>query len=722
MGLFKIVIASVLLAGTWSGCGGSSSSTATTDLSLGVSVATPTSANFSLPQKGFGAKVVEASTSGTTVTCEDTSGNVIGTGCTTTSDGTCTITGLTAAQLQAGVVVNAADANDVEIHAYRQYSSTETATTLETVPVNSKEDLAYSVTLDACGGTLGDCPATVDRDCLQEATTALIGDDTPSTSDLGGYAEAALSAMAAAHINATAGVNPSDLARQAIGGTVTGLADVAGTTTSTGSVPVVDAFTNFATLMDSIKTAYCDKTEGSSTWDTVKAAGTTAGETFSPKAVAGIFKVFQPTELGEYEVEDFRGYATSIPTITGGFQIFGDNAKARQTARNSFREGMFVDPTKAGVAMGMMAATFPEASGGIRNFDNFDPERAGQAARNVFLDYVDAAGGSLADSQTLFDKFGPALRDPTYMQAAATGGTAAFGDFVAGFVAAPGSFVSADFLGGIKNPPGGGCTTSTDCLPCDTCLNSICTSNSAKMGSSCTADSDCDDITTCTGGQNILFGGAKCMCKSGIPTGANVFTIAGQGPGNFGTTVTGPADGTPGGACGPLTQCTQGACSDSANGGVCLSATFKKGAFAPCSGGSECLSGTCTGNSCAPDASSAGTKANGQPCSAPSECASWFCCAHNECGDNLGKCSNPPSAFDGAFEAGFGDKAAIGAACTLNTDCASFFCQSAVCATPPSGGGAITGQPVGSPCFAPTECASLFCNFSSGNGGICQAL
>ncbi|MBI2500684.1 MAG: hypothetical protein HYW02_04315, partial [Deltaproteobacteria bacterium] len=329
-------------------------------LSLEAQVSVASTSSFSLP--GLVVKnVTESTASNKTVTCQDLTGATIGT-CTTDSSGECTITGITEDQVKAGVVLVAAT-DTVLLHSYRQYTAEEIAatpagTSLEAVPVNSEEDMAYAVAQTACSGNLASCD-TVDRDCVVEATTAMATGGSPSESDMKGYVEAMLEAHKVAISNAPAGTSPADLLKKGLDGDPAAYTGVAGTRTPTGSVPISDAVQNFDAMMDKITTAYCAKTDAAtkSVWQQVREDAKTGQETFQPKAVIGIFEGFKPSELGEYEIEDFRGFAQALPQLDNGFDMFANHEKARLAARNMFREGAFTDPSKAPVALGVVAST-----------------------------------------------------------------------------------------------------------------------------------------------------------------------------------------------------------------------------------------------------------------------------------------------------------------------------------------------------------------------------
>lgn len=710
------------------GCGGGSSSGATdaTDTtasggySLTAAVAVPTSANISA-LKGVsvraGKAVTEAVAVGVPVHAEDKAGTSIGTGCTTGADGKCSITGLTSAQLTDGVVV--VKDGDVPMHCFNEFSSEDIAAAdAGTPPVmncNTEEDLAYAMTVQQCGGSLGSCPETVDKKCIREALTSIVGDGTPSADDMLGYGDAIVQAFATAHINAQPGQNPAGLFINAMGGASTDFVGIAGSAVS--DVPVVDAVTNVKTLGDTIKESYCEKADAAaqSTWTEVKAAAVSGSEMFDPKAIVGPIARFTRSEIGQYKPEDFRAFAGAVPLLDGGFQMFGgSNDSARLVVRNMFRQGGFVDHAQAPVVMGVMGAAFPPParSGDWSTIDwtGYDPAVGALAADNTRLAYVaGAAAGSYKDPNTMFGAFYDALSDATRRQSFANGGA---GDFVNQFVADPNNFRPAEHFGKILGGPGTPCERSDECLPCDTCSNNVCTQNSGKMGRTCMSNSDCDSFTKCAIGFDVSLGG-QCMCASVIPEGKPVMETVGGTAALYGTTggYMRPPPGTEGGPCGPQAPCGAGlTCSDSTYGGMCYPATFKKGPFAPCSLGTECMSGTCSSGACAPDANTVGSRTIGQACMGPVDCASTFCSA--------GLCAEPPRAFMDAYNQFANTLYPDGHSCTSNDVCGSHFCMNGFCA--PLMGMQPTNMPMGSPCMSPSECASGRCNFSGGYSGVCN--
>ena len=701
-----------------------SSSGSSDGLSVEASVSQP-STNVSalkLPSGVRGlmmqAAVTEASAEGIVVHAEDTAGTEIGTPCTTDSTGTCDVTGLTSAQLEAGIVLVAEDAEGVPIHAYQEYeaadvTAAEASGDALAAPVNTETDAAYGVLEYFCNDDLANCTGsedslTVNRDCIVQATSALMGDDDPSTDDLGGYAEALYEAHANAIAGATAGANPADLMREALGGDPTGFTGTAGTTVGDDDIPVEDSIENFVIMMDTIRDSFCAAAAGAET--TYETTHTEAGTEFDPAAMVGMFRYFTPDEIGEYEVEDFRGFAGALPALDGGFRIF-DHPEARRTAVNMFRNGGFADPTKAGAALGFMGATFPPPAiaGDWENIPwggTFDYEASARAAALGWLEMGDDA--ATFDPSTIRDKFNTTFSDAGHRQAILVGGSSAIGDFIGGFVNDPNNFVPANHLGEIKAPPGGACEDDDDCLPCDNCSNDVCTSLSTTMGSSCTDDDNCESVTTCVGGFISSFGG-HCMCTAGVPTGAPV----GGGAGFFGVTdgFGPPADGGEGAPCGTdLPACNGGRQCSGQDHGVCIGGTFKKGPFAPCTADAECFSDDCSDSGiCTADGDIAGTKAVGQGCSGPAECSTFFCQA--------GLCAIPDHINDD-HALGTNDKKADGESCITPFECASFVCAGSPLTCQPGGGG--QGQPPVPPSNLPTgafcidddECLSGNCGFN----------
>lgn len=724
--LFGFAFLSANFVGTW-GCGGGGGAGGESGgLSIQANVAAPTTSALSVSSLAVGdrigtsgsKRITEETAAGVECHAEDLEGNEIGTPCTTDDSGSCEITGLTADQIAAGVViVTETGMHDLVFASDEEIADAEAGTPVPST-VNTESDMTYAVVTHECSDDLAGCGATIDLDALEEATMAVVGDDDPSADNLGGYAEAVLEAHATAIEAGTGDRPPAELLEAALEGDPSAITAIVGESVS--DVPVADAVTNFGAMVTEIVESYCDPE--TATWDTVKAEG---GEEFDPKAIVGIFKGFTSTEISEYEPEDFRGFAAALPDLLGGFTMFGAHDEARRALVEQFRLGAFADPTKAGPALGMLAATFPPppSEGDFRgiDFSGFDPSVGARAANNGFLEYVGSAT-SFANAGDIYSKFNSTLSDSTYRQSWATGGSAACADFIAGFVANPGEFVPGDFIATIKVPPGGSCTSSDDCLPCDTCKSGVCTSLSTKMGLSCTTNDDCDEVTTCVGAYISGFGG-HCMCTAGVPTGAFVHSGEGSGPLAFGATdgYAPPPAGGEGSPCGTgFSPCLSGlSCTDPLHG-VCVSSTFKKAPYAPCSSGSECESGSCTSGLCAAftadqlstfssDGTTIGLRANGQPCATGSECASFFCSA--------GICASPPTEF-GSATTGTGLKA-DGSSCTLSSECASFFCSGGICTASSgfgtgsgTGTGTPTGLPPGSFCLSNSECQSASCNLA----------
>lgn len=742
-------------------CGGSGSDTASTSgtstdgdspstrgsLGIEATVAQPTNASVSEAlgrsiSRSMGyvkpKAVSEESAAGVVVHAEDTEGTTIGDPCTTDASGTCEVTGLTAEQLEAGVVLVADDGttvlHDIEQPTAEEIAAAETSGDPIAADVNTESDMSYAVVSSTCDGDLKNCQATIDLPCMKQAIAAVMEDATPQTDDLGGFAGALFTAHAAAISNAVQGQKPADLMKQALGGQTSVLTAVTGESVS--DVPVADALSNFGTMMDAIKESYCEiPTPGEKApWRDIKES---AGDNFDPRAMAGIFTGFTPTEFGEYHPEDFRGFAQALPNLEGGFQMFGLHPEARQAAIEQFRLGAFAgaDSGKVGAALGFMAAAFPPppiaGAWGDMDFSGLDPSVMARAANNGFLTYVDGTN-QYANPGDIYSKFKDVLSDSDQRQAWAVGGSGAgIGDFMQGFISDPNGFIPADAQRFLKSPPGASCSTSADCLPCDSCVNSICTSLSTKMGASCEDNDDCDEITSCVGGF-IAGRGGHCMCNAGVPTGAFVHSGGGQGPQNFGQAggIALPPQGGIASQCSNSNPCAGNdlQCSDP-NGGICLPNNFKKGPFAPCSSDNECQSNKCSSNICetfstmqlsnlnggsGSGSGGIGGRTLGQSCAAPAECASFFC--------QSGICAAPPSRFDGAIHDD--DKKENGQSCSFPSECRSFNCMGFPNATCQEGMAGPSGQnsgpgggftpptnlPVGAFCIGNAECASLSCN------------
>jgi hypothetical protein len=697
----------VILVGLVSGgvsCGGSSSSSSdTTTYPVTASVALPAAASISSPFKSVSPfkAITETAAVGVEVQAKDAAGNEVGSPCITAADGTCTID-LTAEELEAGVVFESEN-----MHAYRLYDATDIALIAAaplTAPVGATEDVVYALTAAACGGDLAACPSTVDPGCLTNAMKALPDNDPANTSAIDGYIEGLVSMQGNAF--ARGAEDATDALIAAFRGSPAGFVSAVGSDT-VSDVPVTDAVTNGALVSSTIQSAYCtrDGTTGVSPWETARAAAPTTDIGTFGKAMAGPFEFFTPSELqgGLYEPEDFRGFMTAGPQLDGFFEKVGGsgNDLARRAFTEGFRQEMFADPTRAPMAVGFLGATFPTAVGGVIPWTGnaYDPTTASQAGRNAFMDLTGSGSFNPASytPNMINSGFQPMMGDPTHRNSFANGGGS---EFVGSFMGDPAGFVPANFVGQMQSPPGGSCTTSENCLPCDNCLNSICVAGSSKMGSVCLTDSDCDAITLCIGPPNAAFAsvaGRNCMCASVVPTGLGVYTGGGAPPQPFNPAGGGgyvpPPNGNPGGACGIAMPCIAGYSCTDALSGVCVPAGFRYPAGHSCGTGADCVSNICTSSVCiAGGGETVGIRANGQPCAFPNECQSMMCMA--------GICS--------PMGGSPGDLKPDGSTCTTGDQCGSHYCgPSGICMQQ-------GGLPAGQPCTYAMACQSMACNFATG--------
>ncbi len=748
--------------------------TADSGLSLRTTVSVPVAADLASPVSrlkfrasktakavGVHPHFLEEVASEATVSVTDLGGTPLldseGTAITATTDasGVCDLTGLTSAQLAAGVMVSAV-VNGVEIQSYVQptaeeITAAEAGTAIEE-EVNSTTDMAVAVLGATCGEAgLPACGTTVDMPAVQEAIAAIVDSDGDGVSDdeitgdnLAGLAAAVYAAEQSAILNGGTGTAPADILGEALqeGGDASVLQAIVGT--SIEDVAVADAVSEFKEMMTTMVEAYCTKDESDqSAWETVKAQVETNGETFAPTAVTGLFKELEPGEIANYTPEHFNGVMTAMPTFAGGMAAFSGSESARRAVIEQMRLGAsFNDGTKAGMALGLVMATFPKGASGAIDFtadSTFDPEVAARAAQNTFLEFENQGDVTLLNPEEVFEKFHDTLSDSDYRRSFASGGTFTFGSFVEGFWDNRDNLDAFDptqFDDMIRMPPGAVCESNSDCLPCDSCVSSVCTSLSTVMGLSCATNDDCDGITSCVGGFMSERGGS-CLCATDVPMGAYVHAD-GEGPKVFGDSGEGgwspPQGGEEGSACNSSLPCHNGMTCSSAGSGVCLGSDFKKGAFASCSANSECASESCTGGLCtmmsaaqmetfyddrsgggsgsSDGTAEVGIRVSGQPCSMPTECASFFC--------SDGLCSAPPEVFEGAVHDD--DRRQNGESCTLSSECASFYCSAGTCQAPTvtdgamggGGGGGVfstpTSLPVGSFCMGNAECASLDCN------------
>lgn len=781
-----IALMALSIGGLHCGSGSSSSSdsggggtTTTTTATLQTTVTVPVEADISgriharslvgrtvIAQPRFLEQVAE----GMLVHAEDLSGNVLGNPGTTDATGVANITGLTQAQLEAGVVIVALDPDtNVPMHSYLEPTDEAIDAAIAGTPieevVDSTTDMAMAVIEAACGADgLATCGATTDMNAIREAVASVVdsdgdgaSDDTPGSDDLAGMIAALYEAHQVALVNATEGVDPAALMADALedNGSATGLIAVTGE--SIEDVPIADAASEFKQMIDTLIDSYCEKDEttGDSTWTTLKSETETEGETFVPLAFVGPFRELTPGEIANYSADHFKNFATNLPAL-GGVTAFGNSQDARRAFMEQMRLGAgFNDATLAGPALGMMMASFPKANGVIDfSADSaFDPSVAAQAAHNAYLELKDKGDMSGFDPRQIFENFGEVLSNSDHRRAFASGGGEAFSGFIDGFWEnrnALDAFVPSQFEGMIKSPPGASCESDEDCLPCDSCVGApgskVCSSVSTTMGASCSDNDGCDEITTCTG-SFIAGRSGQCMCSSAVPPGAFVHSGAEGPPLAFGTgfVFEDRGGGGAGQACGTGVSCPSGMVCSGPETGVCLPSDFKRPPFAACNADDDCASERCVANLCAifsgdgfaafyaekfgtdgegaPVAGGAmagvGTKAIGQACSTPSECGSWFC-------SDEGVCDSPPDTFGDAGENNTLKR--DGENCTAHYQCASFYC-SGTCTAPTSGSGGGGGAPGGAPgdggtfaaptdlpagffCMNDSECRSLDCTDS----------
>lgn len=710
-------------------CGGSgSSSSSNSNLSLQANVSLPANANLSLPMLGISksrglflrtSAVTEDTASGIAVHAENADGDTIGTGCTTGALGTCEIADLTAAELEAGVTLVAMH-GEVPIHSFVQVTDTEiTDAAGEPIeaPINTATDMS-KVIADVINET-----TPMDLDCMAESLATMVGgeDDAPTTDDNGGYMQALYEAHAASIITGGAdGEIPADILAAALGGDTTPLVAVAGD--AIDDVPLADAVTNSLSVMGKMAESACVVEDGAtySPFRLAKIDSDTAGETFDPLALMGPFKAFIPGDMDELEPADMRAFMRAVPGMTGGSQMFR-HPGAYQTIAEGIKQGSFRDASLAGRAIGSIAAFLPPPEAGTyrMDFDGFDPQSAARGGQLFFLGLKENGLGNDVTPDTIFNQFNATFADESRRQSFMNGGTASFDGFTS-FVRDPSGFRPADHFADFKAPPGSACADDGDCLPCDSCTNSVCTSLSTKMGLACTDNTSCDSITNCVGGfhPNAV---KQCMCGAGVPSGAFIQEHSGQDPQAFGQAggFARPVDGAPGFPCGTgQPACLAGNRCSGNEHGVCLPAAFKKGPYAPCAADNECLSEDCAASGVCSTLSSeqmqqfnsghegnamAGNKSIGQACNAPPECSSFFCIA--------GVCTNPPgNHFDDANRDDM--LKADGQACTMPFECASHVCVG-TCQAGGGGGGPPTNLPAGRFCLQDPECASLHCNHSS---------
>ncbi|GEM_PF-3836811 len=762
------------------GCGGDASSDGGDDavdsgrighLSIQASLAVPTSSSMSqleidpsllmienqseapaliVGEEGEGVvtvrykKVTETPQSGVKIHCEDLSGHIIGEPCKTQADGTCLILGLKKEQITAGVIVVSEDAQ-APLHDFVQLDEKEvdklgqTAALATTTPpissqLNTKSEMAYGVlkTKDyGCNGDLGRCDSSLDRKCLKEVMQAVVGDDEPSNDDLGGYAEASFQAFAKVIQNSTkGGRSPSDFLKSALGGDTKSFTEVVGD--KVAGVPVDEALKNFGTMLKTIRESYCTQSPGlKAVWKEVKEES----KDFDPKAVAKVMKGFTPTEIDNYDAAQFSAFAKGLPQLDNGFKSIGSSEEMQRGFVEMFRNGAFTQTAQVPQAMAFMMATKPSDG----DFSKFDPSHAAQAATNMFLEFTYQGGSASTDPRTMQKKFENVLGNPTYQQAAASGGSAANHDVVNAFISKGEKFNPDSFTSNIKSSAGGSCKTGQDCLPGNTCNNSVCISLSTKIEQACSSSQDCDDITACASSTGNDKGG-KCISKAVVPPGYYVYNKKGKA---LPRDAKGSAfSGSVGAECGtgmaPCGSDSRG-CSDTVHG-ICLppmtSTTFKLAPFSRCSRDDDCLSRQCVMNGptpmCSalnasqlsemnrankdagknsPSRSDIGTRMVGQPCRVALNCATFYC--------EAAVCKAAPTAFQTANQNS--TLKSNGASCSYSGECISGYCLGSpkVCSAAPlttpttsSGRTSPSGLPAGAYCnlSSGAQCVSRSCN------------
>ncbi len=651
----------------------------------------------------------------------------VGVPCRTGADGSCRVSGLNEDELLAGLVCEASGPSgtlsSVRIRPLLAADNT------VTMPINVRTTIVHGVLQNTCGDDLEDC-GSVDSNCAEEALSQFLeGSETLSDEDVGGYKSLAISAQQIAVLNAGNTADHSANFESAIAGNAASLQALAGSEVSGVLLDLILQY--FGESVTSLTAAYCgeEAAGGSSVWEALRAL-----DSFDAAAFIEFLKRLDPALLASISPTSIRNCAEVISDIDDGFSLFsGDEVSA--SLAEFLSQGACDDEEDAGTALGMLVASFPPLNAdGTRTFDNFNPTQAAQAAAilrqewSTLENYIDLSPQSVAD------KFHDLLRDTDKRRAIISGGREAYGDLLEQFSANPALFSSDDYLGQIKNPTGSSCDSSSDCLSMESCSYSVCASASLVVGQSCANSDDCDSITRCVGAYS--GGSGVCMYAAGISSGAPILDISGVL--TAGETLELPDTGEEGAICDLSRPCDAGlsclGCSDSSCTSICVSGDFRRSPFSACSADSECLSENCLDSGiCASftatqveelqesgddrdsgGESTVGMKSNGQSCTASSECASFFC------QDSV--CATPSGELADAVGGGE-SLLGIGSSCSQSAECESFLCLLGTCrevaddtedSGEDSGGdsGGPTLLPLGSACGLDNECDSGRCRLA----------
>ena len=256
--------------------------------------------------------------------------------------------------------------------------------------------------------------------------------------------------------------------------------------------------------------------------------------------------------------------------------------------------------------------------------------------------------------------------------------------------------------------PGG--STPTDCTTsgCPTgqvCTGGVCTAVTGD-GSVC---SPCSDGSECTGAGSYCIGyptggnfcGKNCRSSAECDAAAGDVCADLGGVGQCVRVVGGSPDCSSGPATTGCTRDSECSATERCNttSGMCEARPPGAALGAPCAAVSECASGLCVGGTCS------------QTCDwlSPTSCPSGFYCD----GDLTGTCN------DGVCRAGSAGAGAPGAVCAVDTECASLFCSTGVCALPCIPGGAAA-CPAGFACQMGTSPSCGACKTSGALGDICD--
>lgn len=270
-------------------------------------------------------------------------------------------------------------------------------------------------------------------------------------------------------------------------------------------------------------------------------------------------------------------------------------------------------------------------------------------------------------------------------------------------------------------------------------------------GTDCTT-TGCPTGQTCNAGvcETVMGDGNTCSpCTSGADCTAGICLGYPDGSGYCGTNCSSGSDCGSGEMCVGITGAPSRQCVRFASGApTCAGATTGCTSDAGCSATEMCNTATRT---CVPRPTT-GTVPLGGACSESSECQTGLCFA-GACSQTCNwldptscpggfYCNGQASCGSGVCMAGSAGPAALGAACSTNTECATLYCAAGRCSEPCIPGGAAACEPgyacavggapgcgsclpelgaLGDPCATNADCTSGLCA-TSGDTTFCTAI